>query len=153
MCGAVGDAAIAPAIILGRNHKKLSEPLLETLAFLLWVVLLTMVVGARWSALALSCARIAVAQSTLYTLTTSVTNPAPIPGQPFTITWTGGEANEAVYIVLNNYFPPLPNQDIIYGGMDILCKPLKPLSRKTQLTQPSKRSQQRLMDLECPFER
>jgi hypothetical protein len=77
---------------------------------------------AAWPFLALSCVSAAAAQSLLYQLTMSVSNPAPVPGQPFTITWTGGEANEAVYIVLNNYFPDLPNQDIIYGGTDILCK-------------------------------
>ncbi|PMD31368.1 hypothetical protein L207DRAFT_472785 [Hyaloscypha variabilis F] len=75
---------------------------------------------AAWPFLALSCVSAAAAQSLLYQLTMSVSNPAPVPGQPFTITWTGGEANEAVYIVLNNYFPDLPNQDIIYGGTDIL---------------------------------
>jgi hypothetical protein len=80
-----------------------------------------MVAPTAWLFLTLSCVRAITAQSTLYQLTTSVSNPAPVPGQPFTITWTGGEVNEAVYIVLNNYFPDLPNQDIIYGGMDILC--------------------------------
>jgi len=75
-----------------------------------------------WPLLALCCVSAVAAQNLTYQLTTSVSNPAPVPGQPFTITWTGGEANEAVYIVLNNYFPDLPNQDIIYGGMDILCK-------------------------------
>ena len=74
-----------------------------------------------WPLLALGCAG-AVAQTTLYQLTMSVSDPAPVPGRPFTITWTGGEANEPVYIVLNDYFPDLPSQDIIYGGMDILCK-------------------------------
>ncbi|KAE9381967.1 hypothetical protein N431DRAFT_425518 [Stipitochalara longipes BDJ] len=75
---------------------------------------------AAWPFLALSGVSAVAGQSLLYQLTTSVANPAPVPGQPFPITWTGGEANEAVYIVLNNYFPDLPNQDIIYGGMDIL---------------------------------
>jgi hypothetical protein len=80
-----------------------------------------MFASVRWGFFALFGAS-AVAQGTLYQLTMSLSNPAPVPGQPFIITWTGGEANEAVYIVLNNYFPNLPNQDIIYGGMDILCK-------------------------------
>jgi hypothetical protein len=86
------------------------------------VVLFTMLMGIRWATLALICVSAVGAQSTLYQLTTSVSNPAPVPGQPFVITWTGGEADEAVYIVLNNYFPDLPNQDIIYGGVDILCE-------------------------------
>jgi hypothetical protein len=70
---------------------------------------------------ALSCGSAVSAQSTLYQFTMSVTSPAPVPGQPFTITWSGGESTEAVYIVLNDYFPDITSQNIIYGTTDILC--------------------------------
>lgn len=72
--------------------------------------------------LALLCARSVLAQSTLYQFTMGVTSPAPVPGRPFTITWTGGEPTEAVYIVLNYYFPDTPTQNIIYEKTDILCE-------------------------------
>jgi hypothetical protein len=62
------------------------------------------------------------AQSTASQFTIGVTPPAPVPGQPFTITWTGGEPAETVYIVLNGYFPPLTTQGVIYTTTDILCK-------------------------------
>lgn len=69
----------------------------------------------------LSHVRPAVGQNLVYQFTMGVTSPAPVPGKPFTLTWTGGEANETVYISLNNYFPDTPNQNIIYGSNDILC--------------------------------
>jgi hypothetical protein len=69
---------------------------------------------------------LAFGQSLEYHFTMGVTSPAPVPGKPFTFTWTGGEATEAVYIVLNGYFPDTPNQNIIYGTTDILCKPVSP---------------------------
>ncbi|RFU27973.1 hypothetical protein B7463_g8349, partial [Scytalidium lignicola] len=50
----------------------------------------------------------------------SVTSPAPVPGKPFTLTWTRGQPTEAVYIVLNSYFPPTTNQNIIYFTNSIL---------------------------------
>lgn len=49
-------------------------------------------------------------------------SPAPYPGQPYTLTWTGGHSSEAVYIILSYYFPDTPNQDIPYITVDILCK-------------------------------
>lgn len=74
--------------------------------------------------LALSCASWVAAQQvgTAYQFTTGVTNPAPVPGKPFTLTWTGGQPNEVVYIILTYYFPEDPNQDIPYGTTDVLCK-------------------------------
>lgn len=54
--------------------------------------------------------------------TSGITDPAPVPGKPFTITWTGGQATEPVYIVRNYYFGNTPNQDIIYSTEDILCE-------------------------------
>jgi len=62
------------------------------------------------------------AQDSAYRFTMGVTSPAPVPGKPFTFTWTGGDPTGVVYIVLNNYFPDTPNQNIIYGTTDILCK-------------------------------
>jgi hypothetical protein len=76
---------------------------------------------AQWAFLALSCASTVVSQSTLYQFSMSV-SPAPVPGQPFTITWTGGEPTEPVYITLNNYFPLVTTQNIPYGSTDILCE-------------------------------
>ncbi|KAF4636123.1 hypothetical protein G7Y89_g1960 [Cudoniella acicularis] len=73
--------------------------------------------------LALCCAtrpNAVAAQNTIYHFTMGVTSPAPVPGKPFMFTWTGGETTEAVYIVLNYYFPDTPNQNIIYGTTDIL---------------------------------
>ena len=67
---------------------------------------------------------LAYGQSLEYHFTMGVTSPAPVPGKPFTFTWTGGESTEAVYIVLNGYFPETPDQNIIYGTTDILCTPL-----------------------------
>jgi hypothetical protein len=96
-----------------------------------------------FGALALSCATLVTAQSTLYTFTMGVTDPAPVPGKPFTITWTGGESNEAVYIALNFYAPEPVNQNIIEGSNDILCKsiPTPPnpihLTHTTQQTPPT----------------
>ncbi|KAH8815993.1 hypothetical protein F5884DRAFT_895828 [Xylogone sp. PMI_703] len=55
-----------------------------------------------------------------YHFTMSVTSPAPVPGQPFKLTWTGGEPTEVVYIVLNGYFPDSVSQNIIYTRTDIL---------------------------------
>jgi len=81
-----------------------------------------MIAHLAWGALALSCATMVAAQSTLYTFTMGVTNPAPVPGKPFTITWTGGESNEAVYIALNFYAAEPINQNILEGRNDILCK-------------------------------
>jgi hypothetical protein len=62
------------------------------------------------------------AQDRVYHFTMGVTSPAPVPGKPFMFTWTGDESTESVYIVLNRYFPDDPNQNIIYGTTDILCK-------------------------------
>lgn len=62
------------------------------------------------------------AQDPAYHFTMGVTSPAPVPGNPFTFTWTGGDPTGVVYIVLNNYFPDTPNQNIIYGSTDILCE-------------------------------
>lgn len=76
-----------------------------------------------WSATLVLCTLGCVAaQSTVYQFTVDVTASPPIPGKPFTLTWTGGEPSEAVYITLNNYFPDLPNQNIPYGSTDILCE-------------------------------
>jgi hypothetical protein len=75
-----------------------------------------------WVLYALSCADLAIAQSTLYQWTVDVTSQPPVPGKPFTLTWTGGQPSEVVYITLNNYFPPTPDQNIPYGSTDILCK-------------------------------
>lgn len=110
-----------------------------------------MIAHLAWGALTLSCATMVAAQSTLYTFTMGVTNPAPVPGKPFTITWTGGESNEAVYIVLNFYAPEPTNQNIIEEGTDILCKAISSPSFPMALTNtPSKCSQQRFLDLERP---
>jgi hypothetical protein len=84
-----------------------------------------MLARVAWAFFALSCASGpsgVAAQSTEYQFTMGVTSPAPVPGKPFTITWTGGEPVETVYIVLNGYFPPLTTQNIIYTTTDILCK-------------------------------
>ena len=72
-----------------------------------------------WALLAL-CATTVVSQD--YQFTMNVDSPAPVPGQPFTITWTGGSATGVVYIVLDYYFPDTPNQNIVYGTTDILCE-------------------------------
>lgn len=64
---------------------------------------------------------IASAQDDALHFTSGVTSPAPVPGQPFTITWAGGDENTTVYIVLNYLFPDTPNQDIPYIMTDILC--------------------------------
>lgn len=79
-----------------------------------------------WAVLALSWVSMVTAQEagTGYQFTMSVTSPAPVPGQPFTLTWTGGQPSEAVYIILNYYFPDTPNQNIIYITTDILCESL-----------------------------
>jgi hypothetical protein len=103
-----------------------------------------------FGALVLSYATLVTAQSTLYTFTMGVTDPAPVPGKPFTITWTGGESNEAVYIALNFYAPEPANQNIIEGSNDILCKSI-PFRLPMNLTNtPSKCPQQRFLDLERP---
>jgi hypothetical protein len=74
-----------------------------------------------WAFLVL-CASTVVSQSSPdYQFTMGVTSPAPVPGQPFTITWTGGGATDVVYIVLDYYFGDTPNQNIIYETTDILC--------------------------------
>lgn len=61
------------------------------------------------------------AQDDALHFTSGITSPAPVPGQPFTITWAGGDENTTVYIVLNYLFPDTPNQDIPYIMTDILC--------------------------------
>jgi hypothetical protein len=84
-----------------------------------------MLARVAWAFFALGCVSgpsTVAAQSTAYQFTMGVTSPTPVPGQPFTITWTGGETTETVYIVLNGYFPPLTTQNIIYTTTDILCK-------------------------------
>jgi hypothetical protein len=84
-----------------------------------------MLARVAWAFLAMSCVSgpsTVAAQSTAYQFTMGVTSPAPVPGQPFTITWTGGEPTDTVYIVLNGYFPALTTQNIIYTTTDILCK-------------------------------
>jgi hypothetical protein len=63
--------------------------------------------------------------------TMDIASPAPIPGQPYAITWTGGEASGAIYISLNGYFELTPNQDIIYSRDDILCE--SPTFRKQMM--------------------
>ena len=78
-----------------------------------------MILRAVLALLALNC--VVVAQDVLK-FTSGVTNPAPIPGRPFTLTWDGGQPSEPVYIVRNYYFDLTPDQDIIYGTQDILCK-------------------------------
>lgn len=80
-----------------------------------------------WAFLALTCLSwpCTVAAQSLglaYQFTMGVTSPAPVPGKPFTLTWTGGQSTEAVYIILNYYFPDTPNQNIIYITADILCE-------------------------------
>jgi hypothetical protein len=84
-----------------------------------------------WASLALSCTgglNLVTAQTpgTAYQFTMSVTSPAPVPGEPFTITWTGGQPTEAVYIELVYYFPDTPNQNIPYITTDILCESIFP---------------------------
>jgi len=79
-----------------------------------------------WAALLLSTV---TAQGLEYHFTMGVTSPAPVPGKPFTFTWTGGESTEDVYIVLNGYFPDTPNQNILYMTTDILCKLLPAFPR------------------------
>lgn len=88
-----------------------------------------------WALLVLSCMStskpstvVAQSQSLLYQFTIGVTSPAPIPGQPFTFTWTGGESTEAVYIVYNDYFAPNPNLDIVIESTTILGKSVSLLS-------------------------
>jgi hypothetical protein len=80
-----------------------------------------------WALLALSwatwsCKVAAQEAGTAYQFTMNVASPAPVPGQPYTLTWTGGQATEVVYIILNYYFPDTPNQNIVYSTTDILCK-------------------------------
>lgn len=75
-----------------------------------------------WSLYALGHIGIVAGQSTVYKFTVDVTSFPPVPGKPYTLTWTGGDPTEAVYIILNNYFPDLPDQNIPYGSTDILCK-------------------------------
>ncbi|KAG4438457.1 hypothetical protein IFR05_006067 [Cadophora sp. M221] len=73
------------------------------------------------AALALNALNCAVAaQSNALEFTVDVTNPAPVPGNPFTFTWRGGQPSEPVYIVRNYYFGNTPNQDIIYSTQNIL---------------------------------
>lgn len=95
-----------------------------------------------WGLFALGCATTVAAQdnSTLYQFTMSVTSPAPVPGQPFTLTWTGGEPDEAVYIVFNGYFPDTPDQNIIYITTDILCRSLPDFGRGTDRFQQMRRT-------------
>jgi hypothetical protein len=84
-----------------------------------------MLTRAAWAFLVLCWASgsiTTVAQADGFHFTMGVTSPAPVPGKPFTITWAGGSPTQPVYIHLDNYFPPTPNQDIIYGGEDILCR-------------------------------
>ena len=79
-----------------------------------------MVAHRLWGLLVLGWASMAAADSN-YKFTMGVTSPAPVPGKPFTITWTGGDATGTVYIVLNGYFEPSTTQNIIYITTDILC--------------------------------
>lgn len=83
-----------------------------------------MVTRGVWLCFALSWASCLslTAADLVYHFTMGVTSPPPVPGQPFTFTWTGGELDEAVYIVLNGYFPNTPDQNIIYTTTDILCQ-------------------------------
>jgi len=75
-----------------------------------------------WALLAF-CVTIVISQSSpAYQFTMSVISPAPVPGRPVTITWTGGNSTDVVYIILNYYFPDTPNQNIIYTTTDILCE-------------------------------
>ncbi|KAH7390402.1 hypothetical protein BKA64DRAFT_747495 [Cadophora sp. MPI-SDFR-AT-0126] len=76
-----------------------------------------MLLRAALAHLALRCA---VAAQDVLEFTMGVTDPAPVPGEPFAFTWTGGQASEPVYIVRNYYFGNTPNQDIIYSTQDIL---------------------------------
>ncbi|PVH75602.1 hypothetical protein DL98DRAFT_658010 [Cadophora sp. DSE1049] len=76
-----------------------------------------MLLRAALAYLALLCA---VAAQDVLEFTMGVTDPAPVPGEPFAFTWTGGQASEPVYIVRNYYFGNTPNQDIIYSTQDIL---------------------------------
>lgn len=77
-----------------------------------------------WANLICAClAAVAVAQqSNPFHLTSSVANPAPVPGQPFTITWTNGAPTDPVFISLVYLFPNTPNQNIPYETTDILRK-------------------------------
>ena len=75
-----------------------------------------------WAALVHLALLTAVAAQDVLKFTSGVTNPAPVPGEPFPLTWTGGQASEPVYIVRNYYFGNTPNQDIIYNTEDILCE-------------------------------
>ncbi|KAH6705427.1 hypothetical protein BKA61DRAFT_617583 [Leptodontidium sp. MPI-SDFR-AT-0119] len=77
-----------------------------------------MLLRAALTFLALNCA--VAAQNTALEFTVDITNPAPVPGNPFTFTWSGGQPSEPVYIVRNYYFGNTPNQDIIYSTQNIL---------------------------------
>ncbi|KAH7311836.1 hypothetical protein BKA65DRAFT_484442 [Rhexocercosporidium sp. MPI-PUGE-AT-0058] len=77
-----------------------------------------MLLRAALALLTLSCT--VAAQNTVLKFTMDVTNPALVPGNPFTFTWNGGQPSEPVYIVRNYYFGNTPNQDIIYSTEDIL---------------------------------
>jgi hypothetical protein len=99
-----------------------------------------------WALITLSCVNRLAAQNLEYSFTMGVTSPAPTPGEAFTITWTGGEATELVYIVLNYYFADAPSEDIVYIKTDILCKlcgtintrsPFHLSADLTDLTQPT----------------
>lgn len=79
-----------------------------------------MLLRAALTFLALNCA--VAAQNTALEFTVDITNPAPVPGNPFTFTWSGGQQSEPVYIVRNYYFGNTPNQDIIYSTQNILCE-------------------------------
>lgn len=83
-----------------------------------------MTVCAIWAVfvVALSCATTVVSQGTDYQFTMDVTSSPPIPGKPYTLTWTGGDSTSVVYIIFNYYFPDTPDQNIIYITTDILCK-------------------------------
>ena len=107
-----------------------TSPCLLLLLFLFRVVVLAtsgtkMFTCVELAVLALCCASTVSAQDSVYQFTMGVTSPAPVPGKPFTLTWTGGQSDEAVYIVLNDYFPDTPNQNIIYTTTDILCKSVR----------------------------
>jgi hypothetical protein len=80
-----------------------------------------------WNWLSLRCvARVwPVPEDTVYHFTMGVSSQGPVPGKQFTLTWTGGQSDKAVYIVLNGYFPDTPNQNIIYTTTNILCKSIR----------------------------
>ncbi|KAK0105518.1 hypothetical protein ONS95_004121 [Cadophora gregata] len=76
-----------------------------------------MILRAALAHLVLLCA---VSAHDVLRFTMGVTDPALVPGEPFSFTWTGGQPSEPVYIVRKYYFGNTPNQDILYSTEDIL---------------------------------